>query len=139
MTRFNITMTQALELVLRAATSGHGGEVFVPKLKSYTVGDLKDAIIQLMNKKTQTQTIPIRPGEKFHESLISKNESNYTFESSTDYIVYNLVDEWMYKSKKNPYKKSKLSSEYSSDNVKLLTVNELKKMIQSEGLLEKAL
>lgn len=139
MTRFNITMTQALSLVLRAAESGRGGEVFVPKLKSYKVGDLKEAIIQLMNKKTQTKKIPIRPGEKFHESLISKNESNYTFESSKDYIVYNLVEELVGKSRKNPYKKAKLSTEYSSDNVKLLTIKELKKIIQSEGLLEKSL
>lgn len=139
MTRFNITMNQALDLVLRAATSGKGGEVFVPKLKSYMVGDLKEAIIQLMKQKTTTQKIPVRPGEKFHESLISKNESNYTFESSKDYIVYNLVDEWIGETSKHPYKKSKLSSEYSSDSVKLLTIDELKKIIQHEGLIEKPL
>ena len=136
MTRFNITMNQALELVLRAAKYGKGGEVFVPKLKAYQVGDLKQAVIELLGKKTQTKKIAVRPGEKFHESLISKNESDYTFETNKDYIVVNLVDEWIGGKQSIPYKKAKLKKEYSSDNAKLLSISELKTIIKTEKLLD---
>ena len=48
MTRFNITMNQALNLVFRALENGIGGQVFIPKLKAYKVGDMKDAILDLL-------------------------------------------------------------------------------------------
>ena len=134
MTRFNITMKEAIELVLRAVEEGKGGEIFIPKLKAYRVGDLKNAIIQLLNKKSITKKIPVRPGEKFHESLISKNEMNDTFESKKDYIVYNLIDEMV--TRKHNYKKINLKKEYSSDNAKLLTVDEIKKIIKKENIID---
>jgi len=134
MTRFNITMKEAIELVLRAVEEGKGGEIFIPKLKAYRVGDLKNAIIQLLNKKSSTKKIPVRPGEKFHESLISKNEMNDTFESKKDYIVYNLIDEMV--TRKHNYKKINLKKEYSSDNAKLLTVDEIKKIIKKENIID---
>ena len=88
MTRFNITMDQALDLIFRTVENGKGGEVFVPKLKAYTTGDLKDAILELLDAKVVAEQIPVRPGEKYHESLISKDEIRSVYESMQDYIIF---------------------------------------------------
>ena len=93
MTRFNITMNQAIDLVFRASKEGKGGEIFVPKLKAYRVEDMKNAIIEIANKKPLVKIINARPGEKFHEILVSEDEIRNTYESSKDYIIYNEVND----------------------------------------------
>ncbi len=136
MTRFNITMTQAVEFVLRAVKQAKGGEIFVPKLKAYTVGDLKEAIVDLVGKNVKEKRIPVRFGEKFHETLIGKEEIRNTFETDKDYIITNFEVENIILPKKNlTYKKSNLTDQYSSDNVVLLTQEELKNIIKQEKLL----
>src|SRR3972149_4491376 len=122
MTRFNITMNEALELILRVLKNGKGGEVFVPKIKAYKVGDMKDAIIDLSNSSVETEIISIRPGEKIHESLISNDELRNVFESSDDYVI---IDQNLYNQYDNLIKTT-LKSQYSSDKVTLLTKEELK-------------
>jgi len=139
MTRFNITMTQAVDLIFRAVKQGTGGEVFVPKLKAFTVEDMKNAVIELINKKTKTVRIPVRVGEKYHEVLISKNEIRNTYESKEDYIVYNFGGEGLDEKRKIPYKKASLTEEYSSDASKLFTKEELKSIIRKEGILDEIL
>jgi len=136
MTRFNITMNDALDLVLRAAKNGRGGEIFVPKLKAFTVGDMKDAIIELMNENASTENIPIRAGEKYHETLISKDEIRNTYETVKDYIINNVEVENIIPKHKIPYKKTELKNEYSSDTVQLLSKKELKKIILQENLIQ---
>ncbi len=137
MTRFNITMNQAVELIFRAAKYGKGGEIFVPKLKAFKVEDMKDAMIELLGKKAKTIRIPVRVGEKYHESLISKNELRNTYESDRDYIVYNFGGEGLDEDRVITYKKAKLTDEYSSDIGEMLTKDELKTIIRKEKLLEK--
>ena len=131
MTRFNITMNEALELILRVLKNGKGGEVFVPKLKAYKVGDMKDAIIDLSNRSVETEIISIRPGEKIHESLISKDELRNVFESSDDYVIIdqNLDNQY------DNLIKTTLESQYSSDKVMLLTKEELKEILVKEYLI----
>ena len=136
MTRFNITMDEALDLILRAIENGKGGEIFIPKLKAYKVGDMKDAIIQLLNKNTETEIIQVRPGEKYHESLISENEIRNSFETDMDYILYE--HEYQQRPKNNfEYDPSKLTDRYSSDKVELLSVDELKNILINENLISK--
>ena len=136
MTRFNITMDEALDLILRAIENGKGGEIFIPKLKAYKVGDMKDAIIQLTNKNTETEIIQVRPGEKYHESLISENEIRNSFETDMDYILYE--HEYQQRPKNNfEYDPSKLTDRYSSDKVELLSVDELKNILINENLISK--
>jgi UDP-N-acetylglucosamine 4,6-dehydratase/UDP-glucose 4-epimerase len=132
MTRFNITMDEALDLIFRAVNTGKGGEVFVPKLDAYSVGVLKDAICELLGKDLGVKKIPVRIGERIHEILISKDELRYTYETKKDYIIY---DSDTISKTKPSYKKANLSDEYSSDKVKLLNVIELKKIIQKSGLI----
>ena len=133
MTRFNITMEQALELIIRSLKNGNGGEVFVPKLKAYTVENMMLAITELLKSKNEIKRIPVRPGEKFHESLISKDELRNTYESKLDYIIYD--DQVQNDDLSMPdIKKSNLNQEYSSDKVELLTKDELKQILLEEKL-----
>lgn len=136
MTRFNITMNQALKLIMRAIENSRGGEVFVPKLDAFKVGDMKDAIIDLLGKNTDTELIPVRPGEKHHEVLISKNEIRSTYENDKDYII--LDTQWQEKDFETKQKISETSlvDEYASNNVRLLTKNELKDILVQEKLVK---
>ena len=135
MTRFNITMTQALDLIFRALEKGIGGEIFVPKLKAYKVGDMKNAITELLNVKTKTKIIDVRPGEKYHEVLINKDEIRNSYENKEDYV---LIDKKMIvpSTHKNQYtKNAKFVDEYSSDKVELMSVEEIKNMLIKEKLM----
>ena len=69
MTRFNITMEQAIDLIMRALM-GIGGEVFIPKLKAYKTGVMKDALVELLDAKNEVVMIPVRPGEKSPPPLL---------------------------------------------------------------------
>ena len=128
MTRFNITMNQALDLIERAATTGKGGEVFIPKLLAYRVGDLKDVLLDLFESKNPTEIISIRPGEKFNESLLTIDELRNTYESKHDYILIEKSD--FHKTPPHDYEKTSLNEQYSSNKVKLLTKDELKEILQ---------
>jgi len=130
MTRFNITMTQAIDLIFRTIKNGDGGQVFIPKLKAYRVGDMKDAILDLMDAKNDVEVISVRPGEKYHEVLINKDEIRNSLESETDYIIF---DEKMNNKNNLPF--SNLIEQYSSDKVELFTKNELKDILLAENLL----
>ena len=130
MTRFNITMTQAIDLIFRAIKNGDGGQIFIPKLKAYRVGDMKDAIVDLMDAKNDVEVISVRPGEKFHEVLINKDEIRNSLESEMDYIIF---DEKMNNKNNLPF--ANLTDQYSSDKVELFTKNELKDILLAENLL----
>ena len=135
MTRFNITMSEALGLILRTLKNGKGGEVFVPKLNAYRVGDIKDAILDLLHSSKETEIISIRPGEKIHESLISNDELRNTFEMNEDYII---IDKQLQDSgylDNNNIIHTKLNHQYSSDKVDILTKDELKELLVSEKLI----
>jgi len=125
MTRFNITMNKALDLILRALKNGVGGEIFIPKLKAYKVGDMRDAILEIMESKNETEIISVRPGEKYHESLIIVDELRNTFETDEDYII--TAEQTQDKNLK--LKKTTLKQQYSSDKVELLTKDKLKKIL----------
>ena len=133
MTRFNITMNEALDLIFRALKNGIGGEVFIPKLHAYRINEMKIAIQQLLKIKCVEKKIPVRPGEKFHESLISQHEIRNTYENKNDYILLDDVKSKILLKNKS-IKKSKLKEEYSSNNVKLLSIDEIKKILVSENL-----
>ena len=71
MTRFNITLNQGVETVLKALKNNIGGEILIPKLASYRVLDVAKAIAP----KCIYKEIGIRPGEKIHEEMITSSDS----------------------------------------------------------------
>ena len=83
MTRFWITLDQAVDLVLFALEHAVGGEVFIPKIPSMRVPDLAAA----MAPGLPVEIIGIRPGEKLHEVLITADESRHTIDAGDVYVV----------------------------------------------------
>ena len=83
MTRFNISLEQAIELVLYALKNAKGGEIFVPKLASYRLIDLAKAIVP----NAEIEFTGIRPGEKIHEEMISYTESANTIEYKNHFVI----------------------------------------------------
>ena len=135
MTRFHMTMNHALDFIFRSLKNSNGGEVFVPKLKAYRLGELKDAIVELLDQKVETQIISVRPGEKYHESLISTDEIRNTYENQDDYLIFERKTEHYNDPNDQSIKKTSLKSEYSSNNVELLSKDELKNILTKENLL----
>ena len=119
MTRFNITIDQALDLIFRVIKNTVGGDIHIPKLNAYKVGDVKDVLLDLMDCKNEEKRIPVRIGEKHHEILINEHEIRNTYENQDDdYVIYEdqLTSN---RSEKIPNsKKGTLTTEYSSDKVK---------------------
>jgi len=135
MTRFNITMNQAIDLIFKAIENGFGGEIFIPKLKAYKLDILRDAIIDLLNSKSITEKIPVRPGEKFHESLISQDELRNTFENDENYIIIDATTQDNVLKKWKNLVPANLTERYSSDKVDILTKDELKEILVKEKFL----
>lgn len=125
MTRFTLTIDQAINFVLNSASIMIGGEVFVPKLPSYNIIQLAKCI----NKDAEIKIIGIRPGEKLHESMISTSESYKTL-IKDDYLVV-LPEIQINKNYEEKYGKEYriLNEEYSSGNNELIDDNDLIKMI----------
>ncbi len=71
MTRFNISLLDGVDMVLWALDNAHGGEIFVPKIPSYRIMDVAEAI----GPECERPIIGIRPGEKIHEEMITASDS----------------------------------------------------------------
>ncbi len=84
MTRFWITLRQAVDLVLFSLDHAGGGEVFIPKIPSMRVVDLAEAMAPGMERKF----IGIRPGEKLHEVLLTADESRHAVDAGDVYVVF---------------------------------------------------
>ena len=130
MTRFWITLDQAYQFVCDALDNMKGGEIFVPKIPSVKVVDLAESI----NSKMKKKIIGIRPGEKLHESLISKEESMHVLEFSKYYIIQPSITffkkrNFLINSKKEKGKNVRNIFEYNSyNNKRYLSINEIKKL-----------
>jgi len=83
MTRFWITLAQAVDLVLYALENMTGGEIFIPKIPSMKVVDLAEA----MGPGLPREVIGIRPGEKVHEVLLTDDESRHAIDAGDVYVV----------------------------------------------------
>ncbi len=92
MTRFWITIKQAVEFVLESFELMNGGELFVPKIPSMKIIDLAEAVAP----KCRVTEIGIRPGEKLHEEMISPDDSRRTIELQNRYVVNPVLADWGY-------------------------------------------
>jgi len=133
MTRFSLTMNEALDFIIDSTVSGKGSEIFVPKLKAFTIKDLKDALFELL-EDVGYQKIPVRQGEKFHETLINYDEMRNTWENKSKYIILNPLSA-NFEKVKSYYTKINSQKPYSSEITKKLTIKELKDIIRRSNLL----
>ena len=83
MTRFLITLQQGVDFVLKSFERMYGGEIFVPKIPSMKITDLALA----MSGDKPYKVIGIRPGEKLHEAMITKEDSLRTLEFKDHYVI----------------------------------------------------
>ena len=139
MTRFTITMNDALEFILNATVAGKGSEIFIPKLKAYEMPILIEALSELCGK-TEQEISGIRPGEKLHETLINHDEIRYAWEINNMYMLanphYKLFNDSEILENYNGIKKVEGINSYSSDTVEKITKEELKGKIKNSGLLD---
>ena len=134
MTRFNITLEQGIDLVNLAFQNNLGGEIFVPKLKSFNILDLARAL----HAKPKFNYIGIRPGEKLHEELISESDSYNTLEGKNYYIILNSFDEKEIQKYCNLKKLKKVKPGFkylSNTNEDFLQTIEMKKILKNNNFI----
>ncbi|MEI6674197.1 MAG: UDP-N-acetylglucosamine 4,6-dehydratase (inverting) [Verrucomicrobiota bacterium] len=90
MTRFNISLADGVKMVLHALEHAWGGELFVPKIPSYRITDLAQAI----GPDCQHPIIGIRPGEKIHEEMITSSDSFTTHDLGKYYVILPQTPHW---------------------------------------------
>ncbi len=126
MTRFNIDIYDAVKLVVNVIKTPFGGGIFVPKISSYRIIDIVNAI----QDNKDIKIVGMRPGEKLHEELISKAEGYNTFDLGNYYIIagnqnaINICE-------KRKYKKFKVGKNYNSLDNSFLTIAQIKKLIEN--------
>ena len=136
MTRFSISMKDALDFILESTFDGLGSEVFIPKLKAYSIMDVKQSLFELI-KDTGSKITKPRPGEKFHEILINKDELRTSWEYNNKYVLFNpLLDEYTIRKKYPKIKKIPFTDSYSSDSVKKISVKEFKNTLKKSRILD---
>jgi len=132
MTRFNITLDEGVKFVLDNLRRMWGGELFVPKIPSYRITDVANAIAP----EVKHEIVGIRPGEKLHEEMITASDALNTIEFDGYYVIVPSIQIW---SKTEFIKNSNDKvgrtcqegfSYNSGTNSQFLTVDELKKLIK---------
>jgi len=128
MTRFNISLADGVGMVLHALEHAWGGELFVPKIPSYRVTDLAEAI----GPECEHPVIGIRPGEKIHEEMITTSDSFTTYDLGKYYVILPQVPNWKLEDyiARHDAKKVPVGFNYTSGaNKEFLTVEELRTLI----------
>ena len=138
MTRFSITMNEALDFIIESLKISKSSEIFVPKLKSYSISEIVNALKDLLGD-FEEEIVGIRPGEKLNEILINSEEMKYSWNLGTMYMIANpLFPLFNDKKIKEVYvniKKIDGMNVYASDIVDKIPKDELKNVIQKSGLL----
>jgi FlaA1/EpsC-like NDP-sugar epimerase len=128
-------MDEALNFIIESTIMGVGSEVIIPKLKAYSIIDVKEALFELL-KNTGYENVGIREGEKLHEVLISEYEVRDTWETDNKYVLTNSMQEQkitdLYS---NKLVRPNNINKYSSDFAESIGKEELKKIIKLSGIL----
>lgn len=133
MTRFWITLEQGVDFVLKSLELMIGGEIFVPKIPSTTIMDLKEVLAP----ECKVEFVGIRPGEKLHEVLVPEDDARRTLEFGDYFIIEPELGFW------EPQRAQHLKTgkpcrdgfRYSSDtNQQTLTPAEIRNLIETSGI-----
>lgn len=129
MTRFNISLQGGVDMVMHALEHAWGGELFVPKIPSYKIMDVANAI----GPDCEKPIVGIRPGEKVHEEMITASDSFYTYDLGKYYAILPPTHKWRldefietFNAEKVPYG----FSYNSGENESWETVDGLRKLIK---------
>lgn len=131
MTRFNISLSQGVDMVMWALKNAIGSEIFVPKIPSYKITDVAEAICP----KCEIEIIGIRSGEKIHEEMISISDSLNTIDLGNYFVILpsdSKKTRDFYIKKKNAVLVEKGFSYNSGTNNDFLSVDQLKELFSKE-------
>jgi UDP-N-acetylglucosamine 4,6-dehydratase len=129
MTRFNITLDEGVGMVLWAVEHGQGGEILVPKIPSYRITDLAEAIAP----SAARPVVGIRPGEKLHEEMITSSDSYSTVDLGSYYSILPSGDELRRQSYVDAIGAQPVAQGFtysSGTNERFLSVDELRVLIR---------
>ncbi|MBO8217658.1 UDP-N-acetylglucosamine 4,6-dehydratase (inverting) [Prochlorococcus marinus] len=129
MTRFMISLDEAVKLVWHAFLDMYGGEIYIKKIKSMKVIDIAKAI----NPSSKFNLIGIRPGEKLHENMIGVEDAPHTYEYETYYKILPAINNWSLDKKRiNNGKLVSSDFTYSSNlNTDWMEIKELQNWIRN--------
>ena len=131
MTRFWITLEQGVDFVLNCLEQMVGGELYVPKIPSMNIMDLAKAIAP----ECKTEIVGVRPGEKLHEVMITRDDARRTIEYKDYYIVQPDFQFWGSRFENNGGNPLPEDFEYNSGtNPWFLTIDEMRDMVESIAL-----
>lgn len=129
MTRFNITLQGGVDMVMHALSEAWGGEIFIPKIPSYKITEVAEAI----GPDCKKEIIGIRPGEKIHEEMISSSDSFFTYDLGKYYVILPQLPNWNltdFKSHFNAREVEEGFSYNSGTNTEWETIDSLRKLIK---------
>lgn len=131
MTRFIMTLENAVDLVKYAFIHGEQGDILVQKAPAVKIGVLAEALIKIFNSSSKIRNIGVRHGEKLSETLITKEEITFTSDMGKFYKISADTRDLNYDNYfitgNSDYKNN---NEISSDNSKLLNINETIKILK---------
>lgn len=130
MTRFNITLEQGVKLVFHALEHMWGGEIFVPRIPSYRLVDLAEAI----GPECKREVVGIRPGEKLHEEMITVTDALNTLEFDHYYVILPSMQLWDVNRYAGAYGGRRCEDGFnyaSNTNSEWLTVAQLRELIRT--------
>ena len=128
MTRFNISLQGGVDMVMHALEHAWGGEIFIPKIPSYKIMDVAEAI----GPECEKEIVGIRPGEKVHEEMITISDSFYTYDLGKYFVILPAMHEWELDNFINTFKAKKVLANFSynsGDNDEWETVKSLRALI----------
>ena len=130
MTRFMMTLADAVDLVLYAFENGHNGDLFVQKAPAATLTVLAEALKQLYNKNTEVKIIGTRHGEKLYETLVAREEMARAEDMGNYFRIPCDTRDLNYdKYFKDGQEKVSLIEDYHSHNTTHLSVEEMKSLL----------
>jgi FlaA1/EpsC-like NDP-sugar epimerase len=135
MTRFNISLQEGVDMVLWALEHAHGGEIFVPKIPSYRITDVAEAI----GPECRKEIVGIRPGEKIHEEMITVSDGYNTVDLDRYFAIlpsagengYGTITIEDYCSRNGAQRVAPGFSYNSGSNRDFLTVKQLRELIRT--------
>lgn len=129
MTRFNISLQGGVDMVMHALEYAWGGEIFVPKIPSYKITDVAEAI----GPVCEQVIVGIRPGEKVHEEMITPSDSFYTYDLGKYYTILPATHKWKLEDYKNEFNAVIVPAGFaynSGDNTEWETIDSLRYLIK---------
>ena len=128
MTRFNISLQGGVDMVMHALEHAWGSEIFVPKIPSYRILDVAEAI----GPECEKPVVGIRPGEKIHEEMITPSDSYNTYDLGKYYTILPTVTPWDLEEFKTVHNAKQVPEGFSynsGDNEEWETVESLRELI----------